>query len=277
MYRIDFPALDVAEFGVTRDALHAYSKIPGAWIRACRTRRKHWWHISLRPSLNGLSSGVVYTEAADFELELNLRASCLSASTSGGQSLDIELHGQAATEVDAALRAFLLDAGLTAEAAPDISADTRTFAGYSPAEAQKLGGALAAVSTVLTELRAGVREETSPLGLWPHHFDLAMLWLPGDRIAGQDPADEEHSDVQMNFGFTFGDDLVAEPYFYATVYPLPEGFPSVQLEGGAEWLSSGFSGMVWRYARLLETTDPGNALLAQFRALLDDGRNKIRQ
>lgn len=277
MFRIEFPSLDIATLSDTRDALHAYSKIPGAWIRTCRARRKHWWHISLRPSLDGLTTGVVYGETVNFEIELNLRASSLSARTSNGRSQEIELHGQSAAEVDTVLRAFLFDAGIAAEAAPDIDADSRGFAGYSPAEAQKLGRALAGVSAVLTELRAGVREETSPLGLWPHHFDLALLWLPGEKIPGQDPADEEYADVQMNFGFAFGDELVNEPYFYATAYPLPENFPATGLSAGAEWLRDGFSGMVWRYADLLETADPGAALLATWQALLNEGRQKTRQ
>ncbi len=274
MLRIDFPPLAVDEFGATRDALHAYSKIPGAWIKTLRTRRKHWWQISLRPCLDGLTTGVVYTDAVNFELELNLRASCLKARTSGGQSLDIELRGQAATEVDAALRNFMFDTGIAAGEAPENSDDSRTFAGYSATEAQKLGRVLTGVSAVLTELRAGARDETSPLGLWPHHFDLAMLYLPGDKIPGQDPANEEYADVQMNFGFAFGDELIAEPYFYTTAYPLPQNFPVTELGGGAEWLSDGFSGMVWRYADLLESDNPGAALLALWRALLDEGLQK---
>ena len=275
MQGFKFPDLVTNEFAATRDALQAYSRIPGAWIKACRARRKHWWHISLRPSLFGVTTGVVYTDAVNFEVELNLHASCLSARTSDGQTLDIELHGQAAAAVEAQLRSFLLDAGVPYESAPPTGDATPTFGDYSIEQAQKLGRMLAGVSAVLDSMRAGIREETSPLGLWPHHFDLAMLWLPGAKIPGQDPNDEEYADVQMNFGFTFGDEMVPEPYFYTTAYPLPEGFPARELEGGAEWFSDGFTGMVWRYARLLDAADPGAALLAQWQCLLDEGRRKM--
>ena len=64
------------EFGPmagTRDALHAYAGILGDWLKSCRPRRKHWWHASLRPSLAGLSTGVVHA-GTEFELELDLRA-----------------------------------------------------------------------------------------------------------------------------------------------------------------------------------------------------------
>jgi len=275
MEQTGFPILEVSKFASTRDALQAYSRIPGAWLKACRARRKHWWHISLRPSLSGVSTGVVYTGSVNFEIELNLHASYLSARTSDGQALQIDLHGQAAAEPEAQLRRFLLAAGVPAACAPTTDDATQVFDGYSCGQAQNLGRALAGVSTVMDAMRAGIRDETSPLGLWPHHFDLAMLWLPGDKIPGQDPDDEEYADVQMNFGFTFGDNMIPEPYFYTTAYPLPEDFPARELDGGAEWFSDGFTGMVWRYAHLLEVTDPAAALLSQWQALLDEGRQKL--
>ena len=75
----------------------------------------------------------------------------------------------------------------------------------------RLGEALGAIAASLATFRAGIREETSPIQVWPHHFDLSMIWLPGDKVPGEDPDDEESADRQMNFGFTYGDDAVPEP------------------------------------------------------------------
>ena len=55
-----FPALDVDAIEDTRDALHAYSRVLGDCLKASRSKRKHWWHASLRPSLTGLTTGVVH-------------------------------------------------------------------------------------------------------------------------------------------------------------------------------------------------------------------------
>ncbi len=270
MPAIEFPAMMPGEFGPTRDALHAYSKILGDYLKALRPKRKHWWHISLRPSLRGVSTGVVRTEGLDFELELDLYASRLLARTADGADWQVELHGQPAAEPAARLRAFLLDAGLDASGLPSTDYPLDSYADYAPSQAASIGRVVAAATAVLANLRAGIREETSPIGFWPHHFDLAMLYLPGGLIEGQDPADEEYADQQMNFGFAFGDDLVPEPYFYATAYPTPSGFPQSPLVDGVEWHSNGFKGMVWRYARLRRHPDPG-------RALLDEGRQKLAE
>jgi len=131
----DSPGLQGPGVSETRDAKHAHSKILGDWLKACRPKRKHWWHASLRPT------------------------------------------------------------------------------------------------------------------------------LPGGKIPGQDPDDEESSDQQMNFGFTFGDEFITEAYFYVTAYPLPEAFNHIQMPGGTDWCTEGFTGAVARYRTLRESEDPEGCLL----------------
>ena len=65
MTNISFPELDPEAIRATRDALHAYARLLGDWLKTARAKRKHWWHASLRPSLNGMTTGVVRT-AVDF-------------------------------------------------------------------------------------------------------------------------------------------------------------------------------------------------------------------
>ena len=66
-----FPELNPLALADTRDAVHQYAQILVAWLKTCRPRRKHWWHASLRPSLQGLTTGVVHANIS-FELMLNL-------------------------------------------------------------------------------------------------------------------------------------------------------------------------------------------------------------
>jgi hypothetical protein len=134
---------------------------------------------------------------------------------------------------------------------------------------------LRSVNAALGEFRAGIREETSPIQIWPHHFDLAMLWLPGEKIPGQNPDDEESSDKQMNFGFTFGDEGIPEPYFYVTAYPLPESFASLTLPRGTVWRTEGFSGAVLLYRTLIENENPGGYLVSLWNDLLSAGRQHM--
>ena len=269
------PELNIQSVGETRDALHAYARILGDWLKSCRPKRKHWWHASLRPCLAGLTTGVVNT-GFDFELEFDLRENQLLGRTSDGAALAVALQGQPASALAQTVEDFLLANGIDSRLIPDATQyDNNAFAGYVAEHAQSIGRVLRTISAAMAEFRAGVREESSPIQLWPHHFDLSMLWLPGEKIAGQDPQNEEYSDKQMNFGFTFGDAGIPEPYFYVTAYPLPDGFPNLSLPAGSHWQTEGFSGVVLRYRTLLKSRDPNSYLQDLWNGLLSAGRNQM--
>jgi hypothetical protein len=262
------PELNAERLAPTRSALHAYAKVLGGWLKAARSKRKHWWHASLRPSLNGLTTGVV-RGPVPFELELDLAHSVLNGRTSLGASLTEGLRGQSAAALGARIASFLADAGVETEQ-PSID-DTQEF-DFDSTVAAEMGRAFAFVAGAMADFRTGTREESSPIQIWPHHFDLSLIWLPGEKIAGQDPNDEEHSDKQMNFGFTFGDDAIKDPYFYVTAYPAPDAMASVSIPAGAIWRSDSFTGAVMDYGYLLGTEDPHAHLLKLWHTLRDAGR-----
>jgi hypothetical protein len=112
----------------------------------------------------------------------------------------------------------------------------------------------------LKRFKAKQHVETSPVQLWPHHFDIALLVLPGRKIPGEDPRDAELSDEQMNFGFVPGDEGIREPYFYATAYPNPKR-PRPTLPRGARWQKRGWDGAVLPYAALIAARNPQKRLL----------------
>jgi hypothetical protein len=73
----------------------------------------------------------------------------------------------------------------------------------------------------------------------------------------------------MNFGFSTGDDSIAEPYLYATAYPLPPELPHAELPPGARWQTEGrapyFTGLVGsrplrNVLSFLRMQDLGNAM-----------------
>ena len=271
-----FPDLDIGPAVPTRDAIHAYARVLGDWLKSCRPRRKHWWHASLRPSLAGLTTGVVHA-GANFELELDLENSRIVGQTSDGARLSESLIGRSEADFATMVADFLMSNGVESGLAPaDQGRDGDEVQGFSAGHARRIGRVLSAVSGAMAEFRSGIKEETSPIQVWPHHFDLSMLWLPGEKIEGQDPDNEEYSDKQMNFGFAFGDESIPEPYFYVTAYPLPDGFPSLKLPAGTDWRTEGFSGAVLPYETLTKSSDPRGYLLDLWEGLLSAGLNQMR-
>ena len=139
-----FPALDDASLVLTRNALHAYARVLGGWLQCCRARRKHWWHASLRPSLNGLTTGVVHA-GVDYEIELNLRQSQLQVQTSTGEGFSETLHGQPASGLAGSIERFLVANGLGAQLVPrknDSAEGATAHSGYSAEHALTIAGAL---------------------------------------------------------------------------------------------------------------------------------------
>jgi len=277
MMNRSFPSFDDEAAFETRAALHAYSRVLGECLKIVRPKRKHWWHASLRTSLMGLSTGVIHG-STDFELEIDFRNSCLVMRAASGEIRSELLEGQPAYKVIDAVADFLASTNIDKDAKSHIKPDAdtaRTFDAYSAEQAHLMGRVFSDVAANMAEFRAGVREETSPIQVWPHHFDMSMLWLPGDKLPDQDPDNEEFADNQMNFGFTFGDEGIPEPYFYVTAYPLPAAFTTLDLPDGTTWNSAGFSGAVLTYRRLIEESDPSDYLQSLWQYLLAAGRQHL--
>ena len=155
----------------------------------------------------------------------------------------------------------LTELGIAASVDAEQFSDDATLT-YDPDQARRLWQVFSLVNLTLARFKGSLREETGPIVLWPHNFDLAFLWFSGRKVAGQDPADPEHADEQMNFGFEPGDAGIPEPYFYVTAYPKPDGFAGSPLPAGATWQTEGWTGAVLRYAELLKQDDPAEHLLA---------------
>jgi len=51
-----------------------------------------------------------------------------------------------------------------------------------------------------------------PVVLWLHHSDLADLWFSDHLLPGQDPANVEYADEQMNLGFSTGAVKPKQPF-----------------------------------------------------------------
>lgn len=101
---------------------------------------------------------------------------------------------------------------------------------------------------IKAEISSGI---TSPILLYPHHFDLSLVWFPYD------------DDKQVSIGFSTGDETVSEPYVYLTLYPEPKGFDkmlSEKLPEEAYWQKDGFSGAILTYSKMRSHPHPDELL-----------------
>jgi hypothetical protein len=264
MSDFQFDPLPLDWWRPTRDTLHRYTKVMGYIRRQLSPPEKHWWHAALRLTTTGLTTTPIPAGSRTFELLLDCTAHQLYVTASNGDAHKISLTGQSARTLADETGVALLDFGLPNVLDRNEFDDERQV--YETTAVTTFWRNLVQIDTILKEFRATFRGETGPVLLWPHHFDLAFLWLTGRLVPGQAPANADYADEQMNFGFSTGDESIPAPYFYATAYPKPDSFTRSPLPEGAYWKMGGWIGAVLPYAHLLHTPHPRETLLSFLRA-----------
>ena len=261
-----FPPLPLAAWQSTRDTISQYAQVIGKIRRALTPHQKHWWHVSLRTSATGFTTTPIPSGDQTFELLLDFTHHRLLVVSSHGQRRDFPLTGQSVLAFKNQTMEILAELGIYPEIDHELfSSDTAGT--YDQTAVAAYWQALSQIDAVLKEFRHSLRGESSPVQLWPHHFDLGVNWFSGRLIPDQDPDDPELSDEQMNFGFSTGDAGIPNPYFYVTAYPTPEGWIDTKLPAGAYWQPEGWTGAVLPYAEVAGSDD-GKALLLNFLKLL---------
>jgi len=260
-----FPILGLSEWRATRDSLHQYARINGAIRQSLAPARKHSWHLALRAAATGITTGPLQLDGRTFSLSLDFARHQQVVTASDGGRVSFPLRGQSVT-------AFF---GTTVKAMRTLDIRHRWLlpdwaddepGAYDPDAVARYWQVTTQVHAVLGRFQSELREETSPVQLWPHHFDLAMNWFSGRRAPDTDLADAQDADEQMTFGFSTGDAAIDAPYFYVTAYPTPEAWLDSDLLTGASWHREGWTGAVYRYADLIRDDDPMARLLEFFRA-----------
>lgn len=252
------PRLELAAWQPTRDTLQGYAKVLGR-IRATLTPPlPHWQHISLRVGPNGLTTTPIpLPDGGHMEMLLDLRQHRLKVGGMG-TPWELALAGQSPRAFGDSVMATLAQQGL--ELALDLA--TASSEGvYDRRAVEDYWQVMTFVHDAMAQFQAGLPGRTTPILLWPHHFDLALMWLSGRKVPGYDPENLEWADEQMSFGFSTGDGGIPDPYFYITAYPWPEAIVQIPLPVPATWHSEGWNGAVLMYEALPGMPDPERLLL----------------
>jgi len=270
-----FPPLSLSNWQPTLTTLQTYAQVIGKVRRAMTPPHKHWFHVSLRVSARGLTTTAIPAGRKTYELLLDLTAHKLVVNTSRGQQWQMPLRGQSAAQFCSDTLAALANLDIHPKIDQSLFSDT-TPGPYDRAAVERYWQALSQIDAIFKQFRGELRQETSPVQLWPHHIDLALLWFSGRLVPGQDPANEEYADEQMNFGFSPGDDSIPNPYFYITAYPSPNGLADTLLPGDAYWLTEGFTGAILKYDSLVGADDPAGTLLTYLRTVQKAGAELMK-
>jgi len=254
-------SLTLANWQATHDTIHQYAKIIGKMRSRYMPKSKHWWHITLNVSARGLTTTPFPIAGRSVELTLNLSSHQLVIDGSDGWHAELPLVDQSEAEMCQRIIAVFAEADIELEADILTAFNNEIVGVYDVEAVNRFHQSICWIDVVFKTFKGELREETSPVQIFPHHMDLAMNWFSGRLVPGVDPTDEENADEQMNFGFVTGDGSIQDAYFYATAYPAPDGWTDLTLPQGAYWHTEGWTGAILPYAAVRESGDPQKLLL----------------
>jgi len=203
---------------------------------------------------------------------VSLRLAPLELVMSGdGETRRLALDGRRPNAVDQWFDEALSARGLkhaSQEALP-YEVEPRPFA--STPELIALAGWFGAAAEVLEGVRAkhaALRPGPSPVRLWPHHFDLAVL-------VSLDEGGEAARSIGV--GVSPGDGFYAQPYAYVSPYPAPANPTLPALPPAAHWHTQDFFAAVATAEELLAQPDPRASLVEVIDAGFEAGRGWLEK
>lgn len=232
------PQLNTTQLAPTRDYLQGIALTLSSLQRAYVPKNPHDWQYGLEVNLRGLVTQSFTVTGEELRASLDLVKAKVRLGSSNWLLTDY-----APPEIFNNIQAWLVSRG--AQVAIELPKFETQAWHFDPEVSEHYATALWWADKQFHKLKTSLSEGlTSPILLYPHHFDLSLVWFP-------------HNDErQLALGFSTGDSVITEPYFYLTAYPEPKGFAKLILPGQAYWQSSGFSGAILPYDGLSRSQDP---------------------
>jgi len=244
---MELPALK--QWTPTRDTLQAYAKVLGAIRGATHPPHPQWWHISLQPQRTGLTTGPLESADGPVRIDLNIAKQKVILTADGATKGSFRLGEVTATELGESLLSKLTKLGI--EVSPPAEKwQSETPRPYDTGSAHAYLDALNMVADVFRQVHDSLPGRTSPVQLWPHHFDLSFEWFSEKQVSFEEHGETQQSPAQIGFGFSTGDEGHPAPYFYANPWEFDDRFLERELPGRARWNTEGWKGSLLAYSDL---------------------------
>lgn len=252
-----FPVL--SEWRATRETLHAYCKVLGTIRSAFAPELPRYAHVSLRLYTSGFTTTPIPHPGdgkRTFALSLDLRNHYVLLSTGEGEVQQIRMsEGLTATQLGDELIAKLAGLGIRGKVnAKKYKNDERRD--YALDEAERYFMAANHAGQVFEQFKSSLKEETEPVQLWPHHFDLSFV------VLGKKTVKEAEGEFpsQLTIGFSPADSSQTAEYFYFNPYPFEDSVTQQALPEGASWHTASWKGALLPYKEVAGKEDGAGRL-----------------
>lgn len=279
---INLPPLEYSEWINTRDTLHLFLQIIGKIRMKAHPKLNHWWHVTLYPSVRGLTTGRIPYRDIGFEILFDMLDHRVVVTRNDGETRSFDVANLTVADFYSTIFNALsaLDIEVSIYAVPFDNKSTVPFPddtakrAYDAEAVTRYWKALCSISSVFERFRARFVGKQTPVHLFWHSFDLALTRFSGKPYpldAKRQSDREAYSHEVISVGFWPGDDTFQEAAFYGYAYPEPEGLGTTTLKPvSAEWVDKNGSAMaILLYDDLRRQDHPAAALLEFLQSVYD--------
>jgi len=256
---------DKKKFDVAKSAIQSYAQVLSSIKGALSPHQKNWEEFSLKVYAKGLTTSPIPIKRANYfdalDLNINLIENKLKIFCSG-ERLSIDLRGQSQKTFSLELKSIFDELKIVYDF-NESELEAEDYSDYNETAVLELWSIIREVYFSLLKFKGEKLDETSNINFWAHHFDIAMLVFNGKIISDQDPNNWDYSREQMNFGLSFGDSEIANPYLYVTQYPFNSEMYNLKLLHNGYWHKEGWSGAV-KEIREIESYSDLNLIVNEF-------------
>ena len=236
------PAIHYEDLLPTRNYLQDIALVLGALQRGFLPENPHDWQHGLNVNLRGITTQGFLVKGNESFASLDLHVNKVRLGRDNWRLGEYD-----APEILTNFKAWMSDLGV--ELALDEPIFSNASKGFDPIQASVYSEVLWWMNDRFGQIKTSLEQGlTSPVLLYPHHFDLSLVWFP------------KNDDKQLGIGFSTGDQVIPEPYVYITSYPEPNGFTDITLPEGCYWQNTEFSGAIMPYSILSKSQDPVESL-----------------
>lgn len=220
MSQLIFPSLVLSEWKETRDTLQKYCRMVGAIRETMSQPLPHSMHTNLLINSKGFTTSLlpknVSSSDQTFEVIIDLINTRLIIESSYREPLRIALTGQSLNALCDETCSELVDIGVKPPLEkPSFLEGTRGRFDTKPLT--KYWAIVTSVHRVMHKFKSELREDISPIQVRPD--DLALIvTLFGEKLSVKGPSFGK----QIEFGFSTGDEVIQEAYFFISTFPSTE-------------------------------------------------------
>lgn len=190
MDSISWPELSYADWRATKETLHRYVQIVGKIRMALTPSQNHWWHVTLRVSALGLTTGAMPYGGDGVEVEFDFVHQLMHFRRSDGRQAVFALRGPLPVarfhqQVFASLAVIGVEVGINDKPfdlgdSPAYPDDTE-HSEYDAEAIERWWTVLRLSDQVLASFAPRCNGKASPTQLFWHSFDLAHARYSGRR------------------------------------------------------------------------------------------------